>query len=94
MLGTLLKHADEKPYFLRHGSGRESRCLILLRVEDADVAALGEAGEGEPVVIKMGKFRFVPLPLSEQSRIGTIDSSLYDAERGQWTGTVALMPYR
>ncbi len=90
----MLLAIDEKPYMLRHGTGRSTRHLILLRLSDGDVDTWTKALGYEPAVVYMGKFKFMAFPLGTGAKIGTIDKKLYDPEKKRWTATIAVIGFK
>jgi hypothetical protein len=94
LLGRLLIAVGDKPYMLQHGTERECRNLILLRMADDEVAALCAATGKDPVMVKVGSAGFIPLPLEADMAPGQIPQQLYDAGQQRWNGTVAVMRYK
>ena len=94
LLGKLLLAVDIQPYMLRHGSGRELYFLVLLRLNDAERQALGEAA-GAPVnPIKVGGMQLVALPLEPNAAIGAVAAVYHNAETQQWTGSITVSRFR
>jgi len=94
LLGKLLLAAGEKPYILRHGTGRKTYHLIMLRVVEDELEQVAALDGGRPTVVRMGPYRFIPLSLEAGGKIGGIVDRVYNTDESRWTGSVALMPYR
>ena len=75
---------------LRHGTGPHARHLILLRVADEQSQTMGAT----PNSVRVSKYQFISLPLAAGDRVGAIDRDLYDADRGLWTATIAVVRFR
>ncbi len=75
---------------VRHGSGRNQYFLVVVRLDEADTKALGDA-VGKPLSpIAVGAVNVIPLPLEANAAIGTIGETYYNAEQGRWTSSVAI----
>jgi len=47
-----------------------------------------------PNSVRVSKYQFISLPLAAGDRVGAIDRDLYDADRGLWTATIAVVRFR
>jgi len=91
LLGKLLVVAGDKPYILRHGTGRQCSHVILVTLSDEEVAQVKTSTGHAPAVVRVGPRKMVPLQLEAGKPIGEIEKRLYDPEKGRWTGSIAVM---
>ena len=66
----------------------EQQCFVLLASREG-AHNMG----GEIPLVRVGSGRYVALPLEPGRTIGRIHERVYDAAKGQWTATVAVVPY-
>ena len=90
LLGKLLLAAGEKPYMLRHGTGRTAQFLTMVTVSDAEAESLADLTGKKPTVITFGKMSLMPLQLDSGSVAGQVSGKLYDPAKSRWTSTIAL----
>jgi len=90
----MLKAVGERPYLLTHGTDRDSYCMILVSVTEAELAALKTKTGADPEKIAVGKFMLAVLPLEDKAAAGTVDKRYYDPEKKRWTSTIALSRYK
>jgi len=93
LLGKLLLALDEKPYMLRHGTGRSAYHLVMVELSEDEAGELG-ARPGKPKPVRFGKRRMLPLQIEKGLEIGEIQGKLYDPDPGRWTGSIALMRFK
>ena len=94
LLGKLLGAAGFQPYMLRHGTGRDTYYLILLRLKDDEGKALDDAlGEPAPRV-KVGPMQMVALPVEAKAKIGAVEAKYYNAEQQSWTASMAVARFK
>ena len=90
----MLIAVEQKPYILRHGTGRSEYFLIVLRLDEAATKELAEA-LGQPLTpIRIGAVSGIVFPLEPDTEIGTVPSKYYNAETGRWTSSIALRRLR
>ncbi len=90
LLGLLLKAAGFDAYMVRHGSGRNQRHLVVLRLDETETRALSEAVGTTLSPIVVGPAKVIPLPLDANAALGQVGDSMYNAEQGRWTSSVAI----
>jgi len=91
LLGKLLVAAGDKPYILRHGTGRQCSHVILVTLSDEEVAEVKTSTGHAPAVVRVGPRKMVPMQLEAGKPVGEIEKRLYDPEKGRWTGSIAVM---
>ncbi len=90
LLGHLLNASGFQAFILQHGTGREVYHLILLRLDEAGVTALGEA-VGRPLTpVRVGPVSAIALPLEPGAEIGAVAADYYNPENGRWTASIAF----
>jgi hypothetical protein len=91
LLGKLLVAAGDKPFMLRHGSGRQCHHVILVTLSEEELTEAKASTGRQPAVVRVGPRKMVPLQLQSGKPIGDVETRLYDPEKGRWTGSIAVM---
>ena len=94
LLGKLLAAAGEKPYMLKHGSGKELYYMVMVPVSDDEAAEWNKGLKSKVTLISLGKLKLAPLQLEEKAEIGSVEKQLYDPDASGWTSTIALMRFK
>ena len=93
LLAELLLAVGDAPFLLTHGIGKEQVFLVMVALDEKEIAELAASVGEAPLVIRMGRLRLVPLGLGVDDKPGQVGPGLYDVEKRRWTATVAVGRY-
>ena len=94
LLGKMLDAIGEKPFLLRHGTARDTYCLILLKYDAALDADLAKATGAKPQPVKVGAGTFLACPLEAKAEVGGVDAKYYEVAAERWTAGITAMPFK